>query len=166
MMRISLNWLSEYISIPFEPAELAERLTMLGLEIEAIERLGERWDNIVVGEVLEVSPHPNADKLRLTRVSVGEGEPLRIVCGAPNVRTGLKVAVATIGADLGEGFVIKKSKIRGQSSEGMLCSEKELGISNDHHGIWELDNSLTVGQPLAAALGKEEIIFEIGVTPN
>src|SRR5665213_3304279 len=166
MMRISLNWLSEYISIPFEPAELAERLTMLGLEIEAIERLGERWDNIVVGEVLEVSPHPNADKLRLTRVSVGEGEPLRIVCGAPNVRVGLKVAVATIGADLGEGLIIKKAKIRGEASEGMLCSERELGMSERHEGIWELPDDTAIGMPLADALGLRDVVFEVGITPN
>jgi phenylalanyl-tRNA synthetase beta chain len=165
-MRISLNWLSEYISIPFEPAELAERLTMLGLEIEAIERVGERWDNIVVGEVLEVSPHPNADKLRLTRVQIDDGEPLRIVCGAPNVRTGLRVAVAKIGADLGEGPVIKKAKIRGEASEGMLCSERELGISERHEGIWELPEDAAVGKPLADALRIRDVVFEVGITPN
>jgi len=165
-MRISLNWLSDYISIPFSPDELAERLTMLGIEIEAIERLGERWDNVVVGEVLEVWPHPNADKLRLTRVRIGEGEPLRIVCGAPNVRVGLKVAVAMIGADLGEGLIIKKAKIRGESSEGMICSEHELGISQNHDGIWELPLDLAIGVPLADALGLRDVVFEVGITPN
>src|SRR5579883_1104045 len=140
-MRISLNWLSEYIPIPFNADELAHRLTMLGIEVEAIERLGEKWNNVVVGEVLEVSPHPNADKLRLTKVSIGNHEPLKIVCGAPNVREGLRVAVATIGADLGEGFVIKRAKIRGQESEGMLCSQRELGVSDSHEGIWELPRS-------------------------
>jgi phenylalanyl-tRNA synthetase beta chain len=165
-MRISLHWLSEYINIPFTPDELAHRLTMLGIEVEAIERPGERMKNIVVGEVLEVGPHPNADKLRLTRVTIGNGEPLRIVCGAPNVREGLKVAVATVGADLGEGFVIKKSKIRGEISEGMLCSERELGISEHHEGIWELPGELATGAPLAEAMGLDDIIFEIGITPN
>lgn len=165
-MKISLNWLSDYINIPFTPKELDHKLTMLGIEVEAIEDFASKFDKIVVGEVLEVVPHPNADKLRLTRVSTGSGEPLRIVCGAPNVRERLKVAVATIGADLGGGFVIKKSKIRGEVSEGMLCSERELGLSEAHEGIWELSQDLAVGAPLAEALGKSDVIFEIGITPN
>lgn len=165
-MRISLNWLSDYISVPFSPEDLAHRLTMLGIEVESIERPGERMEKVVVGEVLEVTPHPNADKLRLARVSIGSGEPLRIVCGAPNVRAGLKVPVATIGADLGEGFVIKKTKIRGEPSEGMICSERELGISNKHEGIWELPETYEVGTPLATALGLNDVLFEIGITPN
>ncbi len=165
-MRISLNWLSEYISVPFTPDDLAHRLTMLGLEIEAIERVGERWDKVVVGEVMEVTLHPNADKLRMTKVSIGSGEPLSIVCGAPNVRQGLRVAVAMIGADLGGGMVIKKAKIRGESSEGMICSERELGISQHHEGIWELPNETAIGLPLADALGLRDTIFEVGITPN
>lgn len=165
-MRISLQWLSEYIEIPFSPAELADRLTMLGIEIESIEDPAAKMQKVVVGEVLEVTPHPNADKLRLTKVTTGNGEPLRIVCGAPNVRQGLKVAVATIGADLGGGFVIKKSKIRGEVSEGMLCSERELGLSENHEGIWELPGDFAVGANLADALGMNDVIFEIGITPN
>ncbi len=165
-MRISLNWLSEYISVPFTPEELDHRLTMLGIEVESVERVGERWDKVIVGEVLEVTPHPNADKLRLTRVSIGSGEPLGIVCGAPNVRAGLKVAVATIGADLGGGLVIKKAKIRGEASEGMICSERELGVSQNHEGIWELPSETTVGIALADALGLRDVIFEVGITPN
>ncbi len=165
-MRISLNWLSEYIPVPFTPKELDHRLTMLGIEVEAIEHVGERWNKVVVGEVLDVSPHPNADKLRLTRVSIGDGEPLHIVCGAPNVRAGQRVAVATIGADLGGGVVIKKAKIRGETSEGMLCSERELGISQNHDGIWELPNETAIGLPLADALGLRDTIFEVGITPN
>ncbi len=156
----------EYISIPFPPEELAHRLTMLGLEIESIHRLGEHWDRIVVGEVLEVAPHPNADKLHLAKVSIGKGELLNIVCGAPNVRAGLRVAVAQIGADFGNGFVIKKAKIRGEASEGMLCSERELGISEHHEGIWELPLELSVGAPLADALGIRDVAFEVGITPN
>ncbi len=165
-MRISLNWLSDYIRIPFTPDELAERLTMLGLEIDAIERPGERMDKVVVGEVVELTPHPNADKLRLARVSVGAETPLRIVCGAPNVAVGQKVPVALIGADLGEGFIIKKSKIRGETSEGMICSERELGISEKHEGIWVLPRELAVGSNLAVALGLNDTVFEIGITPN
>ena len=165
-MKISLSWLSDYISIPFAPKELAAKLTALGIEVEAIEDFAAKFAKIVVGEVLEVAPHPNADKLRLTKVNIGNGTQLSIVCGAPNVKVGLKVAVATIGADLGEGFVIKKSKIRGEVSEGMLCSERELGLSESHEGIWELPDDLPVGKPLAEAIGKNDIIFEIGLTPN
>ncbi len=165
-MKISLSWLSDYISHPYSPKELADKLTALGIEVEAIEDFASKFEKIVVGEVLEVTPHPNADKLRLTKVNIGSDEFLKIVCGAPNVRVGLKVAVATIGADLGEGFVIKKSKIRGEVSEGMLCSERELGLSEDHDGIWELPNDPVVGKPLAEAIGKNDIIFEIGLTPN
>ncbi len=165
-MKISLRWLSDYISHPFSPQELAAKLTALGIEVDAIEDFASKFSKIVVGEVIEVIPHPNADKLRLTKVTIGNGEPLKIVCGAANVRQGLKVAVATIGADLGEGFVIKKSKIRGEVSEGMICSERELGISESHEGIWELPGEVAVGIPLAQAIGKEDIIFEIGLTPN
>ncbi len=165
-MKISLRWLADYIEHSFAPNELAAKLTALGIEVEDIEDFTSKFNKIVVGEVLEVTPHPNADKLRLTKVNIGTGEPLKIVCGAPNVCVGLKVAVATIGADLGEGFVIKKSKIRGEASEGMLCSERELGLSEDHEGIWELPNDLQVGKPLAEAIGKDDIIFEVGLTPN
>jgi phenylalanyl-tRNA synthetase beta chain len=165
-MRISLNWLSEYISVPFSADDLAHRLTMLGIEVEGMERPADKMKDVVVGEVLEVTPHPNADKLRLTRVAVGNGEPLRIVCGAPNVAAGQKVPIAMIGADLGEGFVIKKSKIRGEVSEGMICSERELGISTKHEGIWELPLDFKRGTPLAEALGLNDVLFDIGITPN
>lgn len=165
-MKISLDWLSQYVDVPFTPKALDHRLTMLGIEVEGIEDFASKFDKIVVGEVLEAIPHPDADKLRLTRVSIGNGEPLRIVCGAPNARAGLKVAVATIGADLGEGFVIKKSKIRGEVSEGMLCSERELGLSESHEGILELPAELAVGVPLAQALQKQDVVLEIGITPN
>jgi phenylalanyl-tRNA synthetase beta chain len=109
-MKISLDWLREYVDFSLSPDELSAKLTSLGIEVEAVENLAKKFDKIVVGEVLEVVPHPNADKLRLTKVTIGSGEPLGIVCGAPNVRVGLKVAVATIGANLGEGFVIKQAK--------------------------------------------------------
>ncbi len=165
-MKISLRWLSEYIDFSFSPQELAAKLTALGIEVEAIEDFSSKFNKIVVGEVLEVTPHPNADKLRLTKVNVGNGQPLSIVCGAPNVAQGQKVAVATIGADLGEGFVIKKSKIRGEVSEGMICSERELGLSENHEGIWVLPGDVAVGAPLAKAIGKEDVIFEVGLTPN
>lgn len=154
------------MSHSFAPAELAAKLTALGIEVEAIEDFASKFTKIVVGEVLEVSAHPNADKLRLTLINIGEATPLHIVCGAPNVSQGQKVAVATIGANLGEGFVIKKSKIRGEVSEGMLCSERELGLSESHAGIMVLPDNSIVGTSLAEALGKNDVIFEIGLTPN
>lgn len=165
-MNISYNWLSEYIRHAYSPQQLAASLTSLGIEVEAIDEQGKRFEKIVTGEVLTVADHPNADKLHLTTVSIGSGEPLHIVCGAPNVRVGMKVAVATIGADFGEGFVIKKSKIRGEASEGMLCSARELGLSDDHSGLLDLPANTTVGLPFATVLGKTDTILEIGITPN
>jgi phenylalanyl-tRNA synthetase beta chain len=165
-MKISLDWLRQYIDVTVSVPELAAKLTSLGIEVDAIEDFASKFDKIVVGEVLEVERHPNADKLSLTQVTIGSGEPLRIVCGAPNVAKGMKVAVATIGADLGDGFVIKKSKIRGEPSEGMLCSERELGLSESHDGIISLPSDAKIGSALAEALGKSDVIFEIGITPN
>ncbi|MBS1903559.1 MAG: phenylalanine--tRNA ligase subunit beta [Bacteroidetes bacterium] len=165
-MNISYNWLSEYIRHSYSPQQLAVSLTSLGIEVEAIDEQGKRFEKIVTGEVLTVADHPNADKLHLTTVTIGSGEPLHIVCGAPNVRVGMKVAVATIGADLGEGFVIKKSKIRGEASEGMLCSARELGLSDDHSGLLDLPANTTIGLPFATVLGKTDTILEIGITPN
>lgn len=164
-MKISLDWLRQYIDVPVTPQELAAKLTSLGIEVEAIEDFASKFDKIVVGEVLEVARHPNADRLSLTKVTIG-GEPLSIVCGAPNVAKGMKVAVATIGADLGEGFIIKKSKIRGEASEGMLCSERELGLSENHEGIISLPADTKTGSPFAEAIGKSDVVFEIGITPN
>ncbi len=165
-MKISLRWLSEYVDHSFTPDELSDRLTSLGIEVDAIEDQAKRFGKIVVGEIIEAVQHPNADKLRLTQVNIGLSEPLKIVCGAPNARAGLKVAVATVGADLGEGFVIKKSKIRGEVSEGMLCSAKELGLSEEHDGIIELPINTTVGIPFSEAIKKNDVILEIGITPN
>jgi phenylalanyl-tRNA synthetase beta chain len=121
---------------------------------------------VVTGEVLEVTDHPNADKLHLTKVTTGSKEILHIVCGAPNVRAGMKVVVAQIGADFGDGFVIKKSKIRGEASEGMLCSAKELGLSDDHSGLMELPAETTLGVPFSEIIGANDVILEIGITPN
>lgn len=167
VMKISLEWLRQYVDVTVSVSELAAKLTSLGIEVEGIEDFASKFALVVVGEVLEVERHPNADKLSLTRVTIGDGaEPLRIVCGAPNVAKGMKVAVATIGADLGDGFVIKKSKIRGEPSEGMLCSERELGLSENHDGIIRLSAEAKLGSPLAEAIGKSDVILEIGITPN
>ncbi len=165
-MNVTLNWLKTYIDFEFSPNELAERLTMLGVEVEAIKQLGTGLDGIVVGRVDVVGRHPNADKLVLCQVDVGEAEFLQIVCGAPNVREGMFAPVATIGATLPIGLTIKSAKLRGEISQGMLCSEKELGLSEDAAGLMELSADISVGTPLTEALRLDDVMFELEVTPN
>ncbi len=173
-MKISFNWLKDYIDFDLSPEELAEILTDTGLEIEKVEQfdsLPGGLRGVVVGEVLETAQHPNADKLKTTKVDVGAGEPLDIVCGAPNVATGQKVLVATVGTTLepkpGESFQIKKAKIRGEVSMGMICAEDELGIGESHDGIMVLPADTEVGLPAATYLGMEsDHVLEIGLTPN
>jgi phenylalanyl-tRNA synthetase beta chain len=174
-MRIALDWLQTFLPLPdHSPDRIAEILTDIGLEVEAIERtevVPGGLAGVVVGHVLAVRPHPNADKLRICTVEDGSGTPLQIVCGAANVAAGQKVALATIGATLhpteGEPFTIKKSKIRGEESFGMICAEDELGLGNSHEGIMVLDDALQPGTPLADALGLQgDVVFEIGLTPN
>ena len=165
-MNVTLNWLKTYIDFEFSPSELADRLTMLGIEVEAIKQLGTGLEGIVVGKVTDVGPHPNADKLVLCQVDVGGAEPLQIVCGAPNVREGMFAPVATIGATLPIGLTIKSAKLRGEVSHGMLCSEKELGLSEDAAGLMELPTDISLGTPLPEALGLDDVMFELEVTPN
>ena len=165
-MNVTLNWLKDYIDFEFSPSELADRLTMLGIEVEAIKELGTGLEGVVVGKVSAVGPHPNADKLVLCQVDVGEPEELQIVCGAPNVRVGMLAPVATIGATLPIGLTIKSAKLRGEVSQGMLCSEKELGFSEEAAGLMELPTDVSVGSSLVAALGLDDVMFELEITPN
>ena len=165
-MNVTLNWLKTYIDFDFSPSELAERLTMLGIEVEAIKQLGTGLEGIVVGKVTAMVPHPNADKLVLCQVDVGGAEPLQIVCGAPNVREGMFAPVATIGATLPIGLTIKRAKLRGETSHGMLCSEKELGLSEDAAGLMELSADISAGTSLVTALGLDDVVFELEITPN
>jgi phenylalanyl-tRNA synthetase beta chain len=172
-MKISHNWLKEYTPIPLKPAQLAERLSMLGLEVEGLEDLAGRYEKFVVGEVLEKLKHPNADKLTLCKVNIGK-ETLEIVCGAPNVAAGQKVAVALVGATIphdqhdpeGKPFVLERAKIRGVESNGMICSEFELGLGEDADGIMVLDESSKVGTPLAKHLGASDVIYDLEITAN
>ena len=165
-MKFTLSWLSEYVSLDgLTPDQLAERLTMLGLEVDAVQRLYQGLDGIVTARVTAVKKHPNADRLSLCEVEVA-GETVPIVCGAPNVREGLVTAIARPGVRLPDGHKIKKAKVRGEVSMGMLCSWKELGISDDHTGIMELDNSLESGMPLVEVLGLTDTMVEIDLTPN
>jgi len=172
-MKISYNWIKQYTNFDLSPTELAVILTNTGLEVEGIEEyesIKGALDGICVGEVLECNPHPDADRLSLTKVNIGAGEILPIVCGAPNVAQGQKVAVAVTGTTLyseDDSFTIKKTKIRGEVSQGMICAEDELGIGTDHEGILVLDPSVVPGQPLSEIIPVEkDTVFEIGLTPN
>ncbi|MDR2449758.1 MAG: phenylalanine--tRNA ligase subunit beta [Prevotellaceae bacterium] len=173
-MKISYNWLKEYVPCLESPARVAELLTAIGLEVESAEETGGvrgGFAGVVAGHVLECVQHPDADRLRVTKVDVGAAEPLQIVCGAPNVAAGQKVPVATIGATLyfanGEEIKIKRSKLRGVDSLGMICAEDELGVGASHDGIMVLDANVKPGTPLRDVLHVEtDTIFEIGLTPN
>lgn len=166
-MLISLKWLSDYVSLEgLTTDQIAKTLTSLGLEVENIKETKQFDDQIVVGKVISAVKHPNADTLRLCTVDVNEGALLNIVCGAPNARAGIHVAVAKKGAVLPDGLKIKASKIRGEASEGMLCSESELGISKDHNGIIELNASYELGKTLSTYIQVQDTILELNVTPN
>ena len=131
-MKFSEQWLREWVNPKVSTGELVEQLTMAGLEVDSVEPLGEGLDVLLVAEVVSVEAHPDADKLRVCRVNVGQGEPLQIVCGAPNVRAGGRYPLAPVGATMPGGMKIKKSKLRGMESHGMLCSARELGLSEEH----------------------------------
>lgn len=164
-MIITYNWLQEYVDFSLSPVELAHTLTMLGLEVERMETIGAELDAVVVALVESREQHPNADKLSVCKINNGT-EVLDVVCGANNFKAGDKVALAQVGATLPGDFKIKRSKIRGEESCGMLCSEKELGLADESAGIIILPASLTVGQPVFAELGLKDTVFEIGLTPN
>ena len=167
-MRVPLKWLQEYIDITLPLADLANRLTMAGIEVKGTQVIGGSWESIVVGQLIAVNPHPNADRLTLATIDFGTGQQT-VVCGAPNLKIGDKVAFAFVGAQLidghsGEPFCLKPAKIRGVVSSGMACSEKELGISDNHEEIIILPAEAPVGTPLADYLG--DTIFDLDVTPN
>ena len=172
-MKISYNWIKDYLKINLEPAKVAEILTDIGLEIEGMEE----WvsvkgglEGVIIGEVLTCKKHPDADKLSLTTVDIGRPQPLQIVCGAPNVAAGQKVPVATVGTVVfkgNESMEIRKSKIRGELSEGMICAEDELGLGNSHEGIMVLDKDVKPGTPASSYFKIiKDHVFEIGLTPN
>lgn len=164
-MIVTYNWLKEFVDCDLPAAELSDLLTMLGLEVERMETVGAGMDDVVVAQVEEKAQHPNADKLSLCKVNNGS-EILTIVCGAQNFKAGDKVALAQIGAVLAGEFKIKRSKIRGEESCGMLCSEKELGLADESAGIMILPPDFQLGMPVFSALGLKDTIFEIGLTPN
>ncbi|MGE4287411.1 MAG: phenylalanine--tRNA ligase subunit beta [Salinivirgaceae bacterium] len=172
-MKISYNWLKQYINIDLEPEKLASLLTSLGLEVgnvETYQSIQGGLQGLVIGEVLTCVPHPNSDHLSLTTVDLGNGVPTSVVCGAPNVAAGQKVVVATVGTKLysgNESFEIKKSKIRGEESHGMICSEVEIGVGTAHEGIMVLPNELKNGTPASQYFNIEnDVVFEVDLTPN
>ncbi len=165
-MKISLGWLKRYVDIEEDAVTLARDLTMFGVNVEGIESLAPPFSGVVLGTVLDVKKHPGADRLSLCSVDAGGARPLSIVCGAPNVTAGMRVPVAVEGAVLAGGLKIKKSKIRGVVSEGMLCSESELGLSEDHSGILSLEFDERPGTSLEGKLGQSEYVFDLEVTPN
>ncbi|MBU0673776.1 MAG: phenylalanine--tRNA ligase subunit beta [Proteobacteria bacterium] len=164
-MKFTINWLYQYIDFDLSAQELADRLTMAGLEVDAVDELYPDLSGIVVARIVSVTSHPNADRLVVCRVDDGVGER-QVVCGAPNARAGMITALATPGTMMPGGFKIKPSKIRGESSDGMLCSASELGIGGGKEGIMDLAEGLIVGQPLTEALELSDTLVEVDLTPN
>lgn len=164
-MKVSLSWLKDYIDINMDPADLAEALTMAGLEVDSVSDRYAYLNSVIVGRIEEVEPHPNADKLKICRVNTGDRR-LSVVCGAPNVRQSMLAPLALPGTVLPDGTRLGKSVIRGERSEGMLCSDAELGIGDEPGGIMALDSSLQVGGNLAQSLGLSDTVFELDLTPN
>ncbi len=165
-MKISLDWLADFVTPDCTPRELGDRLTMAGFELESVTAAAPPFAGVVVAEILEAVPHPQADRLRVCRVSIGGADPLQIVCGAPNARAGLRSALATVGASLPGGLAIKAARLRGVESAGMLCSSRELGLAEGHEGIIELPADAPVGTPLRDYLRLDDTILELAITPN
>jgi phenylalanyl-tRNA synthetase beta chain len=165
-MKFSKSWLDEWVNTGLDAEALAEQITMAGLEVDDITPVAGAFSQVLVGQVVECGQHPDADKLRVTKVDVGGDELLDIVCGAPNCRQGLKVAVAVVGAVLPGDFTIKKAKLRGQPSHGMLCSYSELGMDVDSDGIIELPADAPIGAGVRDYLHLDDAIIEVDLTPN
>jgi phenylalanyl-tRNA synthetase beta chain len=164
-VKVTYSWLRQYTPLA-APAELAQQLTLAGLEVESVTAVAPPFSGVVVGQVLESGPHPNAEKLSLCHVTTDGSDRLQIICGAKNVRAGLKVAVAMVGAHLPDGMTIKRAKLRGLESNGMLCSARELGLGDEHDGIMELPDSAELNRDLRAALDLDDVMLEVNATPN
>lgn len=167
-MKLSLDWLRDYVALDatLNPQEIADALSNSGFEIESVVQTGADIDGVVIGRVLTCEKHPNADKLNLCTVDIGTDEPSQIVCGAPNVAAGQIVPVATVGTDLGGGFVIQKATLRGVESHGMICSEAELGLSDESDGILVLETDLPSGTPIADYFDRADTVMDLSITPN
>ncbi|MDA9357240.1 phenylalanine--tRNA ligase subunit beta, partial [Candidatus Thioglobus sp.] len=165
-MNISTRWIREWANPDVSDSELSEKLTMAGLEVDRIAPVAPPFEGLVVGHVVSCDKHPNADKLSLCEIDIGDGSNLQIICGAPNVRKDLKVVVATVGSVLPSKLKIKRAKLRGVESNGMLCSESEIGLSESHEGIIELDMTATLGENIRSILDLDDQIIELDITPN
>lgn len=163
-MKISYNWLKQYLDIDYSVEELEQKLTFAGIEVEEVQTIGDELKDIIISEIVDKQKHPQSEKLSICQVNNGK-EVLQIVCGAPNCAIGQKVALAPIGANIGD-FKIKKAKLRGELSFGMLCSEHELGISANHDGIMVVDNAATLGTDMATYLNVSDTVYDVEITPN
>ncbi|MEI6734368.1 MAG: phenylalanine--tRNA ligase subunit beta, partial [Comamonadaceae bacterium] len=170
-MQFPESWLREFCNPPLTTQQLADTLTMAGLEVEDLKPVAPPFDKVVVGEIKDAVQHPNADRLRVCKVDIGQGDLLNIVCGAPNARVGIKVPVALVGAELpagedGQALLIKVGMLRGVESQGMLCSARELKLSTDHAGLLELDEAAPLGQDIREHLSLDDTLFTLKLTPN
>lgn len=165
-MKVSLKWLSEYVEVPSDIKAFCDRLDLTGTGVEGVEKLGANFDHVVVGHVLTCEEHPDSDHMHVVTVNVGEEEPLQIVCGAPNIAAGIKLPVACVGAVLPGDVKIKKGKLRGVASNGMCCSQRELGFGSDHSGIWVLPEDAPIGMPIADYLKQTDTVLDLEITPN
>ncbi|MEY8461511.1 phenylalanine--tRNA ligase subunit beta [Eggerthellaceae bacterium 24-137] len=165
-MKVSLKWLSEYTQVPSDLKAFCDRLDLTGTGVEGVEQTGEVFEGVVVGHVLTCEPHPDSDHMHVVTVDVGADEPVQVVCGAPNIAADILVPVATVGAVLPGDFKIKKSKLRGVTSCGMCCSQRELGLGSDHSGIWILPEGTPVGTPIAEVIGSGDTVLDLEITPN
>ena len=165
-MLFSESWLRAYVNPAISSEEFQDALTMHGLEVDEARPAAPAFSGVVVAEVVECVDHENSDHLHVCQVNVGTGELLQIVCGAPNVKAGVRVPCALVGAELPGGFKIKKAKLRGVASNGMLCSARELGISEDHSGLWILPSDAPVGEDIRKYANLDDVVVDLNVTPN
>ena len=161
-MLVSLKWLKDYVDIDLKAEKLAERLTMSGLEVESVKEIHPEFTGVVTAKIISVNSHPNADKLSLCEVTDGS-KKYRVVCGAKNIKTGDVVPLARVGATIPGGYTIKSSVLRGETSDGMLCSEAELAIGEDASGIMQLPRNMKLGKPLEKALDLDDTVFDLSL---
>src|SRR3989304_7255334 len=164
-MRVSYKWLKELVDFNWSAEELADKLAFAGLEVESIEPGGTSLDKVIVGQIKEIEKHPDAERLSVCQVDAGR-EVLQVICGAKNVKAGMKIPLALIGAKLPAGLQIEKAILKGIESSGMLCSEKELGIGEESEGIMILEPDMKIGEPLSTVLDLEDFVLDIDITPN
>src|SRR6478735_12088482 len=164
-MRAPLSWIREFTPIGAPTPDIVDALNQLGLEVEGVEEPGREINGVIAARILDVVPHPDADKIRLADIDFGGGQ-IRVVCGAPNIEAGMIVPFAQVGAVLPGDFKIEKRKIRGVVSEGMLCSARELGLGDDHDGILELPADAPLGTDVREILGLDDVVFDLSITPN